>query len=193
MKTFLKEWGTLLLIPIVCLLAWLFLFINVRVDGHSMDPTLSDRERLFVWRIAEIDRFDIVVAKEGDKNIVKRVIGMPGDTISFENDVLMINGQVVDEPYLDDYHEKFAKDRLQSTYSYNKLFQQLAAQSAAFTTGRNGETTFTVAVPEGEYYLLGDDRIVSKDSREVGTFKKESIIGEVKFRLWPLTAIGTVN
>lgn len=193
MKNFIKEWGGYLFGSIFCALAWLFLFINVRVDGHSMDPTLANGERLFVWRIAEIDRFDIVVAKEGDKNVVKRVIGMPGDTLSFDNDVLTINGQEVDEFYLDDYHEKFAKDRLQSTYSYNKLFQQLAAQSPAFTTGKNGETTFTAEVPEGEYYLLGDDRIVSKDSREVGTFKKESIIGEVKFRWWPLNAIGGVK
>lgn len=193
MKTFMKEWGACLLLLLAASFAWLFLFINVRVDGHSMDPTLADGERLFVWRLAEIERFDIIVAKEGDKNVVKRVIGMPGDTISFENDVLTVNGQVVDEPYLDDYHEKFAQDRLQSTYSYNELFQKLAAQSAAFTTGKNGETTFTAEVPEGEYYVLGDDRIVSKDSREVGTFKKESIIGEVKFRWWPLQSIGSVD
>lgn len=193
MKSFMKEWGLYLFGMLAFALAWLFLFLNVRVDGHSMDPTLADGERLFVWRIAEIERFDIIVAKEGDKNIVKRVIGMPGDTISFENDVLTINGEEVNEPYLDDYHEKFAQDRLQSTYSYNELFQKLAAQSPAFTTGKNGETTFSAEVPEGEYYLLGDDRIVSKDSREVGTFKKESIIGEVKFRWWPFQAIGGVE
>lgn len=193
MKSFMKEWGLYLFGMLAIALAWLFLFLNVRVDGHSMDPTLADGERLFVWRIAEIERFDIIVAKEGDKNIVKRVIGMPGDTISFENDVLTINGEEVNEPYLDDYHEKFAQDRLQSTYSYNELFQKLAAQSPAFTTGKNGETTFSAEVPEGEYYLLGDDRIVSKDSREVGTFKKESIIGEVKFRWWPFQAIGGVE
>ena len=61
---------------------------NVRVEGHSMDPTLADGEILFVVKHLPIDRFDIVVAHEedGNKDIVKRVIGMPGDTIRYEND-----------------------------------------------------------------------------------------------------------
>lgn len=193
MKHLIKEWGGFVLLILAIALSWLFLWINVQVDGHSMDPTLADGDRLFVWRIAKIDRFDIVVAKEGDKNIVKRVIGMPGDAITYENDILSVNGQVVDETYLDNFQTKFAEDKLQSTYSYNPLFQELAKQSAAFTTDKNGNPNFSLKVPEGEYYLLGDDRIVSKDSREVGTFPKDTIIGEVKFRFWPFSDIGTIE
>lgn len=198
MKQFLKEWTSTLLFITVMFLAWLFVFMNVKVDGHSMDPTLSHNDRLFVLKITPIDRFDIVVAQEEDngqvKRIVKRVIGMPGDTISYDNDVLTINGIEVDEPYLEDYLAKFKEDKLQATYSYNQLFQDLAKSSGAFTATDGGLTTnFTVTVPEGEYYLLGDDRIVSKDSRQVGTFEREDIIGEVMFRFWPLKAVGGLD
>ena len=70
-----------------------------------MDPTLADGEILFVVKHLPIDRFDIVVAHEedGNKDIVKRVIGMPGDTIRYENDKLYINDKETDEPYLADY------------------------------------------------------------------------------------------
>ena len=99
-KTFLKEWGLTFLIIIVVGLSRLFLWTNVRVEGHSMDPTLADGEILFVVKHLPINRFDIVVAHEddGNKDIVKRVIGMPGDTIRYENDKLFINNQETDEP-----------------------------------------------------------------------------------------------
>lgn len=198
MKNFLKEWGGFTLFMTALILSWLFVWVNVKVDGHSMDPTLAHNDRLFVLKVTPIDRFDIVVAQEEDngqvKRIVKRVVGMPGDTISYDNDVLTINGEVVDEPYLADYLAKFQEDKLQATYSYNKLFQDLAMASESFTATDNGQTTdFTVTVPEGEYYLLGDDRIVSKDSRQVGTFTRDNIIGEVMFRFWPLNTIGDLD
>lgn len=198
MKHFIKEWGLFILFMTAFILSYLFIWVNVAVDGHSMDPTLADGERLFVVKTAKVDRFDIVVASETDENgdskkIVKRVIGMPGDTISYKNDKLYINDKETDEPYLKDYQKLFAKDKLQETYSYNKLFQQLAQQSEAFTEDASGSADFTVTIPEGEYYLMGDDRIVSKDSRAVGTFTDDSIVGEVKFRFWPFNKIGTVD
>lgn len=198
MKRFFKEWGGFLLFMTALVLSWLFIWVNFTIDGHSMDPTLAPNDKVFTLRVASIDRFDIVVAKEDSggevKRVVKRVIGMPGDTISYDNDVLTVNGQVVDEPYLADYLAKFKDDKLQETYAYNQLFQDLAKNSEAFTAMDNGQTTsFSLTVPEGEYYLLGDDRIVSKDSRHVGTFKKDSIIGEVMFRIWPLNSFGSVD
>ena len=197
MKQFIKEWGPFILFLIALGLVRLFLIQPVSVDGHSMDPTLADGERLIVLRTAKIDRFDIVVAKEKEgnktKEIVKRVIGLPGDTITYKDDVLYVNGKKTDEPYLDKYQKAFEDDDLQDIYSYNTLFQQLAESSDAFTTAKDGSTEFTVKVPKNQYFLLGDDRIVSKDSREVGSFKKSAIIGEVKFRFWPLSKIGGVN
>lgn len=197
MKQFIKEWGPFILFFIALGLVRLFLIQPVSVDGHSMDPTLADGERLIVLRTAKIDRFDIVVAKEKEgnktKEIVKRVIGLPGDTITYKDDVLYVNGKKTDEPYLDKYQKAFEDDELQDIYSYNTLFQQLAESSDAFTTAKDGSTEFTVKVPKNQYFLLGDDRIVSKDSREVGSFKKSAIVGEVKFCFWPLSKIGGVN
>ena len=193
----LREWGLFILFITFFLLTRLFLWLPVQVDGHSMDPTLANNQRVIVLKHTSIERFDIVVAKEVEdgktKQIVKRIIGMPGDTITYKDDVLYVNGKKTSEPYLDKYQKAFEDDNLQDIYSYNTLFQQLAENSDAFTTAKDGSTEFTIKVPKNQYFLLGDDRIVSKDSREVGSFKKSAIIGEVKFRFWPLSKIGGVN
>ena len=201
-KNFLKEWGLFLLILSLLALSRIFFWSNVRVEGHSMDPTLADGEILFVVKHLPIDRFDIVVATETDKDgttkeIVKRVVGMPGDTIQYENDTLYINGKKTDEPYLTDYIKKFKEDKLQSTYTGDDyddngvFFRKLAAQAQAFTVDSEGSPVFTIKLLDDEYLLLGDDRIVSKDSRQVGTFQKEQIQGEAKFRFWPLLPFKT--
>ncbi|HHJ0621323.1 TPA: signal peptidase I [Streptococcus pyogenes] len=197
MKQFIKEWGPFTLFLILFGLSRLFLWQAVKVDGHSMDPTLAHGERLIVFNQARIDRFDIVVAQEEEngqkKEIVKRVIGLPGDTISYNDDTLYINGKKTVEPYLAEYLKQFKNDKLQKTYAYNTLFQQLAETSDAFTTNSEGQTRFEMSVPKGEYLLLGDDRIVSRDSREVGSFKKENLIGEVKARFWSLNKMTVFN
>jgi len=167
-----------------------------------MDPTLANGEYLLVLKHQSIDRFDIVVATETDDNgttkeIVKRVIGMPGDTIQYENDTLYINGKKTDEPYLTDYIKKFKEDKLQSTYTGDdyddngEFFRKLAAQAQAFTVDKDGSPVFTIKLLDDEYLLLGDDRIVSKDSRQVGAFKAKQIQGEAKFRFWPLLPFKT--
>ncbi|HGA3182641.1 TPA: signal peptidase I [Streptococcus agalactiae] len=197
MKEFIKEWGVFILILSLFLLSRIFLWQFVKVDGHSMDPTLADKEQLVVLKQTKINRFDIVVANEEEggqkKKIVKRVIGMPGDVIKYKNDTLTINNKKTEEPYLKKYTKLFKKDKLQEKYSYNPLFQDLAQSSTAFTTDSNGSSEFTTVVPKGHYYLVGDDRIVSKDSRAVGPFKKSTIVGEVKFRFWPIRRFGTIN
>lgn len=197
MKRFLKEWGFFLLFLTVFLLSRWFIWFPVTVEGHSMDPTLANKEKLIVIKTADINRFDMVVANEVEngakKQIVKRVIGLPGDTITYKNDKLFVNGKETKETYLADYQQRYQKDKLQKTYAYNSYFQSLAQASNAFTQDTSGNTNFTVKVPQGHYYLLGDDRIVSKDSRSVGTFKKETIVGEVKFRYWPFTEIGVLK
>lgn len=198
MKSFIKEWGLFSLIIIAFILTRWLVWSLVTVDGHSMDPTLQDSERLLMVKTTSIERFDVVVASELDekgkeKLIVKRVIGMPGDTIRYENDVLYVNDKQVDEPYLKEYLAAFAKDKLQSAYSFNKSFQVLAQNASHFTLDANGSPIFTVEVPQDQYFLLGDDRLVSLDSRAVGTFSKDKIEGEILFRMWPLDRIGGVE
>lgn len=200
-RSFLKEWALFGLIIVGIILSRIYLWTPVRVDGHSMDPTLADSEYLLVINKLPIDRFDIVVASETDngktKEIVKRVIGLPGETIEYKNDVLYINGKETDEPYLKEYIQKFKEDKLQSTYSgkgfeeNGELFRQMAQIAEAFTVDKDGSATFTKKLLDDEYLLLGDDRIVSKDSRQVGAFKKEQIKGEAVLRLWPLLPFQT--
>ncbi|MEY8444354.1 signal peptidase I [Lactococcus ileimucosae] len=209
---FLKEWGIFLAIITIAILSRIFIWSLVVVDGHSMDPTLADKQRLVLIKTASINRFDIVVAKETEsingqtetKDVVKRVVGMPGDEIKFDNDQLYINGQKTDEPYLADFKKQLSDGELEKTYQNYALtselseanrayFVQLAQQSQAFTTDTTGNPTFTIKVPEGEYLLLGDNRIVSRDSRAVGTFKRSEIVGRTVFRIWPLNKISTLN
>ena len=200
-RSFLKDWALFGLIIGGIILSRIYLWTPVRVDGHSMDPTLADSEYLLVINKLPIDRFDIVVASETEngktKEIVKRVIGLPGETIEYKNDVLYINGKETDEPYLKDYIQKFKEDKLQSTYSgkgfeeNGELFRQMAQIAEAFTVDKDGSATFTKKLLDDEYLLLGDDRIVSKDSRQVGAFKKEQIKGEAVLRLWPLLPFQT--
>ena len=200
-RSFLKEWALFGLIIGGIILSRIYLWTPVRVDGHSMDPTLADSEYLLVINKLPIDRFDIVVASETEngktKEIVKRVIGLPGETIEYKNDVLYINGKETDEPYLKDYIQKFKEDKLQSTYSgkgfeeNGELFRQMAQIAEAFTVDKDGSATFTKKLLDDESLLLGDDRIVSKDSRQVGAFKKEQIKGEAVLRLWPLLPFQT--
>ena len=200
-RSFLKEWALFGLIIGGIILSRIYLWTPVRVDGHSMDPTLADSEYLLVINKLPIDRFDIVVASETEngktKEIVKRVIGLPGDTIQYENDTLYINGKKTDEPYLKEYIKKFKEDKLQSTYTgkgfeeNGELFRQMAQIAEAFTVDKDGSASFTKKLLDDVYLLLGDDRIVSKDSRQVGAFKKEQIKGEAVLRLWPLLPFQT--
>ena len=116
---FLREWGLFILFITFFLLTRLFLWLPVQVDGHSMDPTLANNQRVIVLKHTSIERFDIVVAKEVEngktKQIVKRVIGMPGDTITYQNDKLTVNGKEVKEEYLKEFQAAFAKDKLQKS------------------------------------------------------------------------------
>lgn len=203
MKTFMKDWGFFIIFIILLILSKIFIWSVVVVDGHSMEPTLADRERLIIVKTTQINRFDIVVAKEKDsdgssKDIVKRVIGMPGDTIKFNKDQLTINGKVYQEPYLKDFQKQLANGQIEKTYGAYPLnsslvkadrdyFVKLAQTAQAFTTdGTTGNPTFEVKVPQGKYYLMGDNRIVSRDSRVVGSFSRKAIVGEAKLRIWPI-------
>ena len=158
--------------------------LNLDFFGHEISKKIKDPER-----------FDIVIFKYPDDEsqlFIKRIIGLPGDTIQYDNDTLYINGKKTNEPYLKDYIARFKKDKLQSTYTgkgfeeNGELFRQLANTAQAFTVDKDGNPKFTLKLLDDEYLLLGDDRIVSKDSRQVGAFKKEQIKGQAVFRLWPI-------
>ncbi|WP_313631332.1 signal peptidase I [Enterococcus devriesei] len=155
-----------------------YVFTPVVVKGDSMDPTLADGERVIALKNTEVKRFDIVTFPAPDdpgKNYIKRVIGLPGDTIEYKSDQLYINGKKVAEPYLDEF-KKELKDDQPLTYDFN-LKDLFGAEK----------------VPAGELFVLGDNRRISKDSRIIGMIKEKNIMADVKFVFWPLDRFGTID
>ena len=170
----------------------ILLFVNfvahpVRVDGRSMYPTLKDGEFGFTnvggVLLNGVERGDIVVVtmeEEGQKtHWVKRVIGLPGDTVSCVNDVVYINGKVLDETkYIDpDYR------------------QSLVDKFGYFNKVPNADNTNVldfeeVILKDDEYYVMGDNRPYSKDSRYVGPVKKSQIFAKKMLVLLPISDIG---
>lgn len=195
-KNFYKKlvyWLSPFIVALGLLLTVASIFQISKVSGHSMDPTLKEGSYLVFNKYSELERFDIVVAKELDNNgkpyaVVKRLIGLPGDTIEYKNDVLYINGKKTDEPYLHEYLREWHNDRLEDEYKFSKNMQQLSLYSSAFTTQKTDLATkednknpenFKVEIPTTGYFLIGDNRIVSRDSREIGAFPRENIVGKV--------------
>ena len=170
----------------------ILLFVNfvahpVRVDGRSMYPTLKDGEFGFTnvggVLLNGVERGDIVVVtmkEEGQKtHWVKRVIGLPGETVSCVNDVIYINGKALDETkYIDpDYR------------------QSLVDKFGYFNKVPNADNTDVVDFEEvklkdDEYYVMGDNRPYSKDSRYVGPVKKSQIFAKKMLVLLPISDIG---
>lgn len=152
-----------------------FIFVPSIVTGVSMVPNLQEHDYVVANKVASINHFDKIIFEAPDtdnQNYIKRVIGLPGDTIEVKNDKLYINGVLEKEPYL-----KEAKDSLKKNQKLTKSFnlEQL--------TGKK-------KVPQDKFFVLGDNRPYSNDSRYYGFVSKESVIGKVQFRIWPLKQIG---
>lgn len=156
---------------------------RVQVSGHSMDPTLKTNEKLFAVKHIPIDRFDIVVAKEktDDENIfiIKRVIGLPGDTVEYKKDQLYVNGKKMNEPYLNSFKEKLKDGSLIDYFTkINSNYANFDFNTDYLTVDSSGNDSFKVTLKSDEYFLLGDDRPISKDSRAVGPIKKSDIVSK---------------
>jgi signal peptidase I len=154
--------GTAILIVI-------FLYQPVKVEGTSMLPELKDQERIFVnkfvYRFEKISRRDIVVfwyPRDYTKSFIKRIIGLPGDTIEIRKGIVYVNGEALDEPYiLPEYMDK-----------------------------RNMDPR---TVDIGYYFVMGDDRKYSSDSRVWGLVPEKYIYGKAVFRYWPVSQIGSLD
>ncbi|MEI4614978.1 signal peptidase I [Bacillus cereus] len=151
------------------------LFTPSLVQGESMMPTLKNNERVLVnkigYSISGLDRFDIIVfhGKEG-YDLVKRVIGLPGDTVEYKNDVLYVNGKAMEEPYLKQFKEKAVGRVLTPDFTLEQI------------TGKT-------KVPEGQVFVLGDNREVSKDGRMFGFISEDAIVGKGQAVFWPLEQV----
>ncbi len=149
-----------------------FLFEPVEVHGTSMMPTFEEADKVLMVKVGSIRNFDIIVFKApGNKNFIKRVIGVPGDKIGMVEDQLLLNGEPVEEIYLQE--------------------NRLAAQQQG--RGNLTEDFEEFTVPRDAYFVLGDNRLNSVDSRDIGFIRKEAVVGEVKIRLAPFENLGFID
>lgn len=149
---------------------------RVIVDGSSMENTLQNGDNILVEKVSRyfgaLHRFDIIVfypdeeTKEKDgRYYIKRLIGLPGETVQIVDGVILINGEPLEEDY------------------------------GATPMGQSGIAQQPLTLGEGEYFVLGDNRAISKDSRsqQVGIVPLSRIEGRLVLRIYPLEQFGTVN
>lgn len=162
-KKWLKENIVFLIILTAIIITRLFFFSPIRVNGTSMYPTLQDKEFMILNKISlkqGINRFDIVVVQDNNnKHIIKRVIGLPGESIMYKDNKLYINGKVVEDNYSKTDTNDFDN----------------------------------IVLGENEYFVMGDNRVVSKDSRVIGPVNIKNIKGKTNLIIFPFNKIGFVE
>ena len=164
MKKFIKELIPYIVIVIAVVLIRTFIATPVIVSGDSMVPTLKNKQLLLLnkinYKISDIKRFDVVVINIDNKEIIKRVIGLPGEDILYRSNKLYVDG-----------HE-FEND-------YNFDTDDFSLKTICNCT----------KIPEDKYLVLGDNRTVSADSRIIGLIDKKDIAGNVNISLWPIKKV----
>lgn len=139
-----------------------FVFSASVVEGESMSPTLDNGNKIifnkFVYLVGEPERADVIIIQRPLKNYVKRVIALPNEEIEIRNHVLFINGEAYEQPYI--------------------------SEEAILNTGNFGP----IKVPNDSYFVMGDNRAISKDSRNgLGFIEDEHIIGRSEFIIYPFS------
>ena len=168
--TWVRSWARDLLISVfIAGVIILFFYQPVKVEGTSMMPQLTDRERIFinkfVYRLEDIHRGDVVVFRyPGDptKSYIKRIIGLPGDTVEILRGEVYVNGEKLDEPYV-------------------------------IPEYRGAQTLGPWQVARDNYYVLGDHRNSSNDSRVWGTVPRNYIYGKAELIYWPVGRWGLLD
>lgn len=164
---------------IILMLVFTFVLRKNTVVGSSMYPTLEDGEHVIVnvtaSYLTDIERFDVVVVHSPDnKDLwVKRVIGLPGETISYQDGILYVDNKEIEEPFLDkNYAEQVVKQQQLKTFT-----QDMAP----------------VTLKDNEYFLMGDNRNNSMDSRSVGPFTRDKIIAKGMLIYSPIDKVRYVS
>lgn len=157
-----KELNSYLLIIVIVLVIRTFIFTPILVHGESMVPTLKGGELMILKKYdKKYERFDVVVVSknvEGEE-LIKRVIGLPGETIKYFDGKLYINNEIIDDPY---------------AYGETDDFSEYV-------------------LGDDEYFVMGDNREVSLDSRLIGIIKYREIEGTTNFVLFPFKSFGKIK
>lgn len=165
---YVKELLPYILVLIVILCIKKFAFGTILVNGNSMKDTLHNKDFMILdkmtYRFHEIKRFDIVVVQVGSQKLIKRVIGLPGEVIEYKDNELYVDGKKVE-----DHHSN------RVTYDFDLHSIDLKR------------------IPEDTYFVMGDNRTDSLDSRSFGVVKKEQILGKTSFVLFPFSRFGKVK
>jgi signal peptidase I len=159
----------------VMVMVYLFIMSPQEINGQSMDPTFHNGEYILTnkieFKLSDPKRGDIVIFKSpADKSVdyIKRVIGLPGEDIRISNNAYYVNGKKLDESqYLGSDVPIFGGTFLSENQDY--------------------------IVPPGKYFVSGDNRPHSSDSREFGPIAKDDFIGKAFFRYWPFTRVGLIT
>jgi signal peptidase I len=158
----------------IFMMVYLFLFQPHKVDGSSMYPNFHDKEFILTDKISyrRVDpaRGDVIIFHAPppyDSDFIKRIIGLPGETIMINNGEVYINGKKLDEPYIPQNYVTSEKSFLRDGVPYD--------------------------IPEGYYMVMGDNRGFSSDSREWGPIAKKAIVGKAWLRYWPPDQMGFVK
>lgn len=165
------EWIKALVIAVLlALLIRTFLFAPFIVQGESMETTLHNHEKLVVnkaiYFIRDPKPGEIVVFHaDATRDYIKRVIAVAGDRVEMKNDQLLVNGKVVEEPYLERKEER-AKEQGELHFTYDFP---------------------PVEVPQGHLFVMGDNRLNSEDSRVIGPIEVSTVVGRAEFTFWPIS------
>ena len=163
----------IVVIMAIMVMIYLFIMSPQEISGASMEPNFHNGEYILtnkiIYKFKEPIRGDVIIfksPKNKEVDFIKRIIGLPGDTVSLHDNALYVNNEKVIEPYLTPGVVIFGGSYL-----------------------REGEE---ITVPEGMYFVAGDNRPHSSDSREFGPIPKEDFIGKAFLRYWPFSEFGLV-
>lgn len=165
-KKHLKDISFYVIVIIIVLVIRMYVVSLIKVNGNSMKETLLNNDIMILdkisYRFNDIKRFDIVVIDDKEELIIKRIIGLPGEYIEYKDNKLYVNGKYVKENF---------SHKETSDYSIEELDE--------------------TKVPENSYFVLGDNRVNSKDSRIIGFIPKEQILGKTSLTVFPFSRFGT--
>jgi signal peptidase I len=172
-----REWAVIVVVAVViAVLVRAFLLQQFYISGPSMEPTMYQDNRVLVekvsYRFREPRRGEVVVFDRATvagnsiqhDDLIKRIIGIPGDNVEIRECIVLVNGQPLEETYLDPFY---------------------VLQPDAMDRCRNPEMA-EVIVDDGHFFVLGDNRVESFDSRAFGTIRREIIVGRAMMIIWPI-------